>query len=70
MIPERYTEIYNKANQNVTENTIDASRLNKFVIGSTETFNKSIEITQKYYNEFVQNYFSFINKIEKSYYNH
>jgi hypothetical protein len=39
-------------------------------LASIETFNKSIEIAQKFYNEAAQNYFNFVNKIEKSYYNH
>jgi hypothetical protein len=67
MIPERYADVYNKANQTITDNTIDATRrLNEFVLGSTETFNKSIEIAQKYYNESIQNYFNFLKKIERS----
>jgi len=33
---------------------------------STETFNKSIEIAQKYYNDSIQNYFNFLKKIERS----
>jgi hypothetical protein len=37
-------------------------------LGSTENFNKSIEIAQKYYNDNLQNYFNFVNKIGKSYY--
>ena len=41
-----------KTNQNITDNTINANRrINDLVLGSTETFNKSIEIAQKYYNE-------------------
>jgi hypothetical protein len=36
------------------------------VIGSTETFNKSIEIAQKYYNDSIQNFFNFLKKIERS----
>jgi hypothetical protein len=71
MYPERYADVYNKTSQNITDNTINANRrINDLVLGSTETFNKSIEIAQKYYNESVQNYFNFVNKIEKSYYNH
>jgi hypothetical protein len=55
----------------VTDNNVNATRKShEFVLASTETFNKSIEIAQKYYNESVQNYFNFVNKIEKSYYNH
>jgi hypothetical protein len=55
----------------VTDNTVNATRRINYdiVLASAETFNKSIEITQKYYGESVQNYFNFVNKIEKSYYN-
>ena len=71
LYPQRYTDVYNKSNQNVTDNTGNATRrINDVVLASTETFNKSIEIAQKYYNEAAQNYFNFVNKIEKSYYNH
>jgi hypothetical protein len=44
-------------------------RINDVTLVSAETFNKSIEIAQKYYNETAQNYLNFVNKIEKSYYN-
>ena len=71
LYPQRYTDVYNKTNQNVTDNTVNSTRLiNDFALTSIETFNKSIEIAQKYYNEAAQNYFNFVNKIEKSYYNH
>jgi hypothetical protein len=65
--PQRYTDIYNKTNQTLTENTINATnRINDAVLGSTETFNKSIEIAQKYYNDSIQNFFNFLKKIERS----
>ena len=68
-IPERYADIYNKTNQNITDHTINCTqKINDFVLGSTETFSKSVEIGQKYYNESAQNYFNFVNKIGKSYY--
>jgi ABC-type transporter Mla subunit MlaD len=68
LYPQRYTDIYNKTNQNVTDNTLSTTRrINNIALASTETLNKSIEIAQKYYNESVQNYFNFVNKIEKSY---
>jgi hypothetical protein len=72
LYPQRYTDVYNnKTNQNVTENTVNCTqRINDIVLASTETFNKSIEIAQKYYIEAAQNYFNFVNKLEKSYYNH
>ena len=69
--PQRYTDVYNKTNQNVTANTVNITRrINDVALAYAETFNKSIEIAQKYYNEAVQNYYIFVNKIEKSYYNH
>ena len=41
-----------KTNQNITDNPINANRrINDLVRESTETFNKSIEFAQKYYNE-------------------
>ena len=70
LYPQRYTDVYNKTNQNVTDNTVNATRrINDIALASAETFNKSIEIAQKYYNEAAQNYLNFVNKIEKSYYN-
>jgi hypothetical protein len=60
---ERYTNIYNKTNQNISDQAITCSqRLNNFALISTESFKKSIEITQKYYDEYIQNYLNFINK--------
>ena len=67
---QRYTDAYNKTNQTITENTINCTRrLNDVAVTSTESFNKSIEIAQKYYNESVQNYFDFVNKLGRSYSN-
>ena len=68
--PRRYTDIYHKTNQNIKDNTVNATRrLNEFVVASTEAFSKSIEIAQKYYDDSVQNYFNFVNKIGKSFSN-
>ena len=65
--PQKYTDIYNKANKTITDNTINSTnKINDVVLGSTESFNKSIEIAQKYYNESIQNYFNFLKKIERS----
>ena len=68
-IPERYAaNVYNKTNQNITDHTINCTRrLNDFILGSTQTLSKSIEIVQKYYNESAQNYINFVNKIGKPY---
>jgi hypothetical protein len=65
--PQKYPDIYNKANQTIKDNTINATnQINDALLGSTETFNKSVEIAQKYYNESIQNYFNFLKKIERS----
>ena len=54
----------------MTDSTVKCiQRINNVALASAETFNKSIEIAQKYYNEIAQNYLNFVNKIEKSYYN-
>jgi hypothetical protein len=67
-LPERYADVYNETNQNITDHNINCMRrINDFALTSTETFNKSIEIAQKYYNESVQNYFNFVNRIGRSY---
>jgi hypothetical protein len=61
------TSPQNKANQTIKDNTINATnQINDALLGSTETFNKSVEIAQKYYNESIQNYFNFLKKIERS----
>ena len=67
MNPARYTNIYNKSDQNMSNNTINATRINDFMLGYVETFNKSIEIAQKYYNDSVQYYFNFINNVDRQY---
>ena len=68
--PHQYADAYNKTNQTITDNTLNYThRVNDFAVTSTESFNKSIEIAQKYYNEAVQNYLNFVNKIGRSYSN-
>ena len=63
--------MYNKTNQYVTNTTVNSTRrINDIALASAEALNKSIEIAQKYYNEAAQNYLNFVNRIEKSYYNH
>jgi hypothetical protein len=71
LYPQRYTYVYNNINKYVTNATVNATRrINDIALASAEAFNKSIEIGQKYYNEAAQNYLNFVNRIEKSYYNH
>ena len=67
-LPENYANVYNKTYHKITDHTINCTeRVNDFALISSETFNKSIEIAQKYYNELVENYFNFVNKIGRSY---
>jgi hypothetical protein len=56
--------------QTMTDSTVKCTqRINNVALASAETFNKSIEIAQKYFSEVAQNYLNFVNKIEKTYYN-
>lgn len=67
-LPENYANVYNKTHKKITDHTINCTeRVNDFALISSETFNKAIEIAQKYYNELVENYFNFVNKIGRSY---
>jgi hypothetical protein len=40
--------------------------MNEIVIGGIDSFNKSIELSQRYYNEIVQNNFNYPREIERS----
>ncbi len=67
-IPERYSEIYNTINKNIQDYTVNATNIiNEISVGGIENFNKSIELTQRYYSDIVQNNFNYARKIEKSY---
>ena len=69
-IPQRYSETYNTLNKNLQDYTVNATNcINKIAVGSIENFNKSIELTQRYYNDIVQNNFDYARKIERSSYN-
>ena len=68
MLPQRYTDIFNKNNQSIIDNAINATRKSHtFILVSTETLNESIELSQNYHNESIQNYFNFINKLGRSF---
>ena len=67
-IPERYSETYNTLNKNIQDGTVNATNLiNEVIVGSVENFNKTLELTQKYYNDILQNNFNYARKIERSY---
>jgi hypothetical protein len=70
LYPQRDLDAYNKTSQTMTDSTVKCTqRINNVALASAETFNKSIEIAQKYFSEVAQNYLNFVNKIEKTYYN-
>ena len=59
MIPVRYYETYNRINKSITEGTTNTLRIvNDTIARNIETFNKSLDLSQKYYNENAQNYFA------------
>ena len=67
-IPERYSETYNTLNKNIQDYTINATNsINEIFVSGIENFNKSIELTQRYYNDIVQNNVNYVQKIERSY---
>jgi hypothetical protein len=69
-VPERYSEIYNTINKNIEDYTVNATNIvNEISTGGIENFNKAIELTQRYYNDIVQNNFNYAQKIERSYNN-
>lgn len=68
MIPERYSETYNTLNKNIQDTTVNTTNfLNEIFVGSIENLKKSLELTQRYYNDIVQNNFNYIQKLERSY---
>ncbi len=67
-IRERYSETYNILNKNIQEGTVNATNfINEIAVGGVEHFNKLVELTQKYYNDIVQNNLNYARKIERSY---
>ena len=67
-IPQRYSETNNTLNKNIQNYTVNATNfLNEIAVGGIENFNKSIELSQRYYNDIVQNNFNYAQKIERSY---
>jgi hypothetical protein len=66
-IPKRYSETYDTLNKNVQEYTVNAINfVNKIAVGGIENFNKTIELSQRYYNDIMQNNFNYARKIEGS----
>jgi hypothetical protein len=69
-IPERYSETYNTINKNIQDYTVNATNfINEIAVGGIENFNKSIELTQRFHNDVVQNNFNYARRIERSYNN-
>jgi hypothetical protein len=71
LFPTPYLKLYNNTNQIIIDNTINTSRmLNDLLESHIEPFNISVELTQKYYNNGIRNYFNFSKKIIEMIYNH
>jgi pyruvate/2-oxoglutarate dehydrogenase complex dihydrolipoamide dehydrogenase (E3) component len=48
--------------------TVNATNsINEIAVRGVENFNKSLELTQRYYNDIVKNNFNYARKIERSY---
>lgn len=66
IIGERYTRAYKMNEESDTTKDV-SSTINDYMLKYTDTFNKSLELFQKYYYEGIQNYFNIINTSGKSY---
>ena len=67
-IPQRYSETYNTINKNLRDSTVNATNfINEIAVGGIENFNRLVELTQRYYNDVVQNNFNYARRIERSY---
>jgi len=67
-IPQRYSETSDTLNKNLQNYTTNATNsINEITVGGIENFNKSIELTQRYYNDIVQNNVNYVQKIQRSY---
>ena len=66
-IPERYFKTYNTINKNRIDDTTNITNVaNQVLLSGIQNIIKITELTQKYYNESIQNYFNFLKKIERS----
>ena len=66
--PSVTNETYNSLNKNIQDGTVNATNfINEVIVGSVENFNKTLELTQRYYNDILQNNFNYARKIERSY---
>ena len=71
LFPTANLKLYSNTNQIIIDNTINTSRmLNDLLESHIETFNISIELAQKYYNNGIRNYFNFSKKVIEMIYNH
>ncbi|MDR4510736.1 MAG: hypothetical protein MRJ93_03410 [Nitrososphaeraceae archaeon] len=67
-IPERYSESYNRVNKNIQDGTNNLTNfINEITVGGIEHYSHSLELTQRYYNDILQNNFNYAKKIERSY---
>ena len=67
-IPQRYSETHNTIDKNIQDYTVNSTNvINELITDGIENFIKSIELTQRYYNDIVQNNFNYAGKIERSY---
>ena len=67
-IPQRYSETQNTVDKNIQDYTANSTNfVNELITRGIENFNRSIELTQRYYNDIVQNSFNYARRIERSY---
>ena len=64
---EEYSNLYNKANRNLTYNQTHNTRIiNEIIDNNIDTFLKSIEFTHKFYSDVIHSYYNYIKGIKSS----
>jgi hypothetical protein len=67
-IPETYSETQKTIDKNIQDYTVNSTNfINELISRGIENFNRSVELTQRYYNDIVQTNFNYARKIERSY---
>jgi len=67
-IPERYSETYNTLSKNIQDSTVNTTNfINEIVVCNVENVKKSLELTQRYYDDTMRITSNYIRKIESQY---
>jgi len=67
-IPERYSETYNTLSKNIQDSTVNTTNfINEIFVCNVENVKKSLELTQRYYDDTMRITSNYVRKIESQY---